>query len=225
MTLRVFRVSPFLFLLCYSFIKGFLYTFLCGAHPHNTGALKRGQPTQVNTAFVSTGGRNSCHPASSRSGSAIQPRSDCPHQARVKDVHHGIYPLAFSKDVVVSRAWWGTAALLNVPQIDGDVPGVSTLSPAGGCWSVAFSYGDCEMQRLADITRLCASVSSVAAPPVDPILVTPFRWCGGGAANSHPSTRGLATRAPAGGTSSGAAPRLQPEPTSDEVPLKDSESE
>ena len=69
--------------------------------PHNTGALKRGQPTQINTAFVNDGGRDADHLPPSRVGGAPRSRLDCPHPGRVKDVHHGIYPLAFSEDVVV----------------------------------------------------------------------------------------------------------------------------
>ena len=76
----------------------------------------------------------------------------------------GVFPLALSEVAVEGMNLLAgssrTVVYLNTAQIAGYIPGTLVEQVTGGAWSVAFSYGPCEIQRRDGISRMLARIQS-----------------------------------------------------------------
>ena len=127
--------------------------------PTIIGPLKRGRPVQTGSAAIDDALRGP------RINSSTQSPSSGPRQARVGGVHHGTFSLKLFDAMVVVDSPISAASYLNVAEIDGYVPGMGMMLPEEGSWSVAFSFGVCEAQRLRAISRLFVNIVPTPSGP------------------------------------------------------------
>ena len=114
-----------------------------------------GQPTQFNTASLED----------AQLGPRRSTQSHADDWTQLHGRHgHVVFPLALSEVAVEGMNLLAgsnrSVVYLNTSQIAGYIPGTLVEQVTGGAWSIAFSYGPCEIQRRDGISRMLARIQS-----------------------------------------------------------------